>query len=228
LTGFEITPADIWFQNLLFDTQNHAWLLQHPGKLVSFVFYDGIKILLIISALSLLFSLFFFKKNTLIKRYRPGLFIVLLSMIIVPSVIGALKSKTNVACPTDLTTYGGHVPYVRVFESYLEATRPESDQKCFPAGHASGGFALMSLYYLFHSRRNRRRGLIFGFTIGWLMGGYKMLIGDHFLSHTVVTMIIAWLVINLIKRFISSPIADRDVPSLREMYHRLFKRKKPS
>jgi membrane-associated PAP2 superfamily phosphatase len=30
------------------------------------------------------------------------------------------------------------------------------------------------------------------------MGAYKMAIGDHFLSHTVVSMLLAWLIINLI------------------------------
>ena len=34
--------------------------------------------------------------------------------------------------------------------------------------------------------------------IGWSMGTYKMLIGDHFLSHTVITMILAWLLILVI------------------------------
>jgi membrane-associated PAP2 superfamily phosphatase len=32
------------------------------------------------------------------------------------------------------------------------------------------------------------------------MGGYKMIIGDHFLSHTVITMIFAWLIILIIVR----------------------------
>jgi membrane-associated PAP2 superfamily phosphatase len=37
--------------------------------------------------------------------------------------------------------------------------------------------------------------LVSALTIGWGTGGYKMLIGDHFLSHTIVTMLIAWLLI---------------------------------
>jgi membrane-associated PAP2 superfamily phosphatase len=35
-------------------------------------------------------------------------------------------------------------------------------------------------------------------VLGWSTASYKMLIGDHFLSHTVVTMILAWLIILLI------------------------------
>ncbi|HBY85604.1 MAG TPA: PAP2 family protein, partial [Colwellia sp.] len=33
---------------------------------------------------------------------------------------------------------------------------------------------------------------------GWVMGGYKMAIGDHFLSHTLTTMTLSWLIICLI------------------------------
>jgi membrane-associated PAP2 superfamily phosphatase len=67
--------------------------------------------------------------------------------------------------------------------------------KCYPAGHASGGFALMSLFFLFKTYKNRIIALLFAFVIGWSMGVYKMLIGHHYLSHTVITMILSWLLI---------------------------------
>jgi membrane-associated PAP2 superfamily phosphatase len=73
-------------------------------------------------------------------------------------------------------------------------------QKCWPAGHASGGFALLSLIFLFHSRKNKIIAGSIAMVIGWSMGSYKMLIGDHFLSHTTITMILAWLLILLIAR----------------------------
>lgn len=198
LLYFETTSADIWLQNLFFDENNKQWFIDNPGKILSFVFYDGIKKLLVLSALVILISLLFFRKTTLIQNYKRGLRIVLLSLIIVPSVTGLLKATTNVACPRDIVTYGGSIPYVRLFEPYPQGSKPDSLQRCFPAGHASGGFALMSLFFLFHSKKNRRRGLALGLAIGWLMGGYKMLLGHHFLSHTIITMVMAWLLINLI------------------------------
>jgi len=212
LIWFETSSTDIWLQNLLFNNQNSTWLLHNPGQVVSFIFYDGIKILLVLSALGILISLLLFKKTSLVQQYRQGLRIVLLSLIAVPATIGALKDNTNVACPRDLVDYGGALPYIKVFESYPAGKKPEEQQRCFPAGHASGGFALMSLYFLFHSKRNRWRGLLFGISLGCLMGGYKMLIGHHFLSHTVVTMISAWLLINLIviaDSFITKKIRPR-------------------
>lgn len=188
----------MWLQDLLFNSQNNSWAIDNPGRIVHFIFYDGIKILLVLSALAILISLLFFKHTECVQRNHRGLRIVLFSMIIVPVVIGALKDNTNVACPRDLAVYGGALPYVKLFESYPEGQKPEALQRCFPAGHASGGFALMALYFLFQSPRNRWLALMCGISIGCLMGGYKMLLGHHFLSHTLVTMISAWLLINII------------------------------
>ncbi len=201
LLWFELTTTDIWLQDFLFNAQDNAWLLDAPGQVLSFIFYDGIKKLLILFALGILICLLVFRNRAWVKQYHRGLRIVLLSLIIVPSVVGVMKATTNVACPRDITAYGGSIPYVRVFESYPQGQRPEKIQQCFPAGHASGGFALMSLYFLFHTKRNRRRGLIFGLTIGCLMAGYKTLLGHHFLSHSIITMILAWLLINMIVLF---------------------------
>lgn len=198
LIWFELTSTDIWLQDLLFNHQHNTWLLNNPVRVVRFMFYDGIKAFLVLSALAILISLLFFRHNGLVQQYRQGLRVVVISMITVPAVIGLLKDNTSVACPRDLVEYGGKLPYIKVFQSYPEDQRPEAKQRCFPAGHASGGFALMSLYFLFQTNRNRRLALLFGLSAGWLMGGYKMLLGHHFLSHTLVTMISAWLLINLI------------------------------
>lgn len=34
------------------------------------------------------------------------------------------------------------------------------------------------------------------------MGLYKMFVGDHFLSHTIVAMVLSWLLILLIVKFV--------------------------
>ena len=54
LLWFENTSTDICLQNLLFNSENHSWLLENPEWYVRFIFYDGIKIFLIILALSIL------------------------------------------------------------------------------------------------------------------------------------------------------------------------------
>ena len=74
----------------------------------------------------------------------------------------------------------------------------KSKVKCWPAGHASGGFALMALFFLFKTPKNQKRALIGALIIGWSIGTYKMLLGDHFISHTIITMILSWLIILII------------------------------
>jgi membrane-associated PAP2 superfamily phosphatase len=56
----------------------------------------------------------------------------------------------------------------------------------------------MALFFLFKTQINQKRALILALLTGWSMGTYKMLLGDHFLSHTIITMMMAWLIILII------------------------------
>jgi len=194
---FEFTDLDIWVQNILFDASNNTWLLNKSNDTLHFWLYYLPKKVIMFFSLGILLSLVFLRKQPWVKNYQRGLIVVLLSVLIIPSVVGALKATTNVACPKHLVNYGGEIPYIGVFEAYPQSLSLTGTYRCFPAGHASGGFALMALYFLAKSRRRRTQLLSFGIFLGWLTGGYKMLIGDHFLSHTLVTMILAWLLINV-------------------------------
>ncbi|MEJ2395581.1 MAG: phosphatase PAP2 family protein, partial [Candidatus Thiodiazotropha sp.] len=148
--------------------------------------------------LGLLMSLAFCRRwSSLASRCR-GIRILLLSLILVPLTVAGLKTATNVACPRSLELFGGALPYIKVLEAYPAGTRPKSIQRCFPASHASGGFALMALIWLFRDPRRRRLAVAAGVLIGWITGGYKMAIGDHFFSHTLISMLLAWFIINLI------------------------------
>lgn len=62
-------------------------------------------------------------------------------------------------------------------------------------------FSLMSLFFLFKRQRNRNIALVSSLIIGFCTGAYKVLVGDHFLSHTIITMICSWIIILLIARF---------------------------
>lgn len=196
LTLFEFSPTDLWLQRLFFNMSEHQWILSRTEPVSRFLLYDGCKYLLIMFAVSLLISLTFCNRSETIRRHKRGIRIVILSLILVPLSVACLKTLTNVACPKDLTEFGGNIVYIKTLEHYPASQRPATGQRCFPAAHASGGFALMSLFFLFESVRGRRRALYCSLGIGWAMGGYKMLIGDHFLSHTIVSMLLAWLIIN--------------------------------
>ena len=65
------------------------------------------------------------------------------------------RPLTNVDCPWDLVPFGGRFPYVELF-----ADRPDCAPRigrCFPAAHASSGYALLALYFVV-SRATRDAG----------------------------------------------------------------------
>ena len=61
----------------------------------------------------------------------------------------------------------------------------------------------MALFFLFKKPRNQKIALGVALVLAWVTGGYKMSIGDHFLSHTLISMILGWLIILLIVKSIS-------------------------
>jgi membrane-associated PAP2 superfamily phosphatase len=195
---FQFTELDIYIQSFFYDFDAKSWLINKNEPILKFFLYDGLKNLLLIIGGLILISLIFLKNHTLVKEYKKGLIIVLLSAIFVPLIIGSLKAISNTPCPCNIVHFNGTYPNLKVFDHYPKDFQQRSKIRCWPAGHASGGFALMALFFLFKTPINQRKGLVCGLVVGWSMGTYKMLLGDHFLSHTIITMLMAWLIILLI------------------------------
>lgn len=199
---FGYSDIDLIVQDNFYNFETKKWILDGHLQPYRFIFYDGIKKLLIIIAILLLVSLVFIKKYKLINQYKKGIIIVVLSAVLVPLSVGILKKYTNMPCPESEIRYDGYYPRTKVWESYDESFKQKGCNKCWPAGHASGGFALLSLFFLFKSKRNKYIALLISMSIGWSMGFYKMIVGDHFLSHTIITMILSWLIISVITKVI--------------------------
>ncbi len=201
---FGLSPLDINIQSKLYNFHTHTWVLGHYEQPYRLIFYVLAKRLLIVFGLILLFSLpslFFIKKDYIVRTYKKGIIIVVLSLILVPSIVGELKKDTNMPCPKNIMLYGGALPQTKVWEAFPKKYK-NVRVRCWPAGHASGGFALLSLLFLFKKRRNQIFAFIFVQAYAWSMGIYKMLIGDHFFSHNVITMILAWLIILIIAKIV--------------------------
>jgi membrane-associated PAP2 superfamily phosphatase len=198
---FEFTTLDLWVQDHFFDFAQHRWWVDKQARLPKLLFYTGPKVVLGVAGGLLIGWLL------LPARWRPAglelpwpkrrLWLVLLSLAIVPVTIGVMKSRSDLHCPWAIIRYGGAAPYLHFFEP-LPAGLPPDCGNCFPAGHASGGFALLGLYYLFNTRRGRLLGLTAAMIYGWSMGLYQMFKGAHFLSHTLVTMWLAALIVQVL------------------------------
>jgi membrane-associated PAP2 superfamily phosphatase len=101
------------------------------------------------------------------------------------------KAAINRHCPWDYDRYGGPVPYSGLFEP---APPGCARGNCFPAGHASGGFSLMSSYFIFYGRSRGRAiaGLLAGLALGSLFGFGQVARGAHFVSHNIWTAAVCW------------------------------------
>ncbi len=192
---FGVTEIDTFIQDYFFNFEIQQWILDRELQPYKFLFYDGLKKLLIFSIVLLLFLSVIFRKTQLVENYKKGIMVVVLSSILVPVIVGGLKKSTNMPCPKNEIHYGGDYPKTAVWEHYPKELTNKPKIRCWPAGHASGGFALLSLFFLFKTKKIKTLAVVGAVVIGWSMGIYKMLIGDHFLSHTLITMLLSWFII---------------------------------
>lgn len=196
----EHSEFDILISRLFYS--NGSWLLEKGAQPYAFIFYDGPKLLLILFSIYLMTVLawrYWHHRYSRLATTPPSFakpVIVFLSkelsyllaiIIIVPTVIATLKGITHVSCPNHLLLFNGDLPYLNLWQSMLART----DAKCFPAAHASAGFSLYGLAFLPTLHKYRYRIFEIVTVLGWAMGLYKMSFGDHFFSHTFVSMLLS-------------------------------------
>lgn len=204
---FETTSADVVVQRWLFDAEIDSWIIDRDQPWLRFIFYDGVKKLYF--GIVIIFSVLIFSPS--LARFglpvacaksfdQQTLKVILVSLILIPLFVNGLKAVTNVPCPKDLALFGGNYPHITLFRGYPPEFLQQGPIRCYPAGHASGGFALMALSLLGKTCRAQTTIASAACVLGWVVGLYKMGIGDHFLGHTAVTMLIAMIVILLVDR----------------------------
>jgi membrane-associated PAP2 superfamily phosphatase len=187
--GFPFAPGekvDFWFQSFFWNGKN--WLIPHDHFLGKTLAYDGPKALIILFAVYLLVIILLPKLAPRWMNRRQAIY-VFVSMAVVSVTSTQLRAITYMATPLELTNYGGAFPHLLLFQS-----KPVGYPcHAFPAGHASGGLALISLYWAWFNQPYRRLGLWIGLGLGGFMGLYQIARGEHMISHTLATLGIAWL-----------------------------------
>lgn len=196
---FEVTDIDIYIQSQLYNFETNSWIVDKKNAIAYLLFYSGIKVAIISSVVMFFIVAFLFRNSSWVNYHREAIFILALSVILVPTTIGSMKEITNMPCPKNISIYGGKTSYYKLL------SEDHSDGKkfnCFPAGHAGAGFALLAL--IFFAKNKKQQWFIASavLALGWLMGGYKMMIGHHFLSHTIISMLLSWLLILQFARFV--------------------------
>jgi len=125
--------------------------------------------------------------NRLAQRERVQLAVVVLASVLL---IGALKWLSLTSCPWELAEFGGVARYL----SHWQPGPDGGSGHCFPAGHASAGFAFVGGYFVLrrHAERAAWAWLAIALGAGLVMGVAQQLRGAHFMSHTLWTAWFCW------------------------------------
>lgn len=116
---------------------------------------------------------------------------LLLSLTLSLAGVALLKQLLPMQCPWDLPAFGGSQPFTPLFSSW-----PAEQAKiaCFPAGHASVGFAWLALYFFCQQLYPAlaRPALWLAVVLGLVLGFTQQLRGAHFFSHDIASAAWCW------------------------------------
>lgn len=207
------TDIDMILQRVWYSKETASWLISTADhEKWRWLFYGGMKKMISIAGgigfAVMLYGVYAHK----MALVRSGL-LFCLALLLTPLAVGGLKHLTNVYCPYEIQEFGGQAFYQRVLELANPANAGLAGGRCFSAGHASGGFALTMIFFCV-PRNLRWPALFLSLCVGWIMGSYQMLRGDHFLSHTLMTMVLAWQ-INLLLVLVIPPLLSHFQKELR-------------
>ncbi|HBK47551.1 MAG TPA: hypothetical protein DDZ67_14180 [Xanthomonadaceae bacterium] len=183
--------ADQQLADLLYRLQGGHWLLRDSWATQVLVHRDG-RLLSTGAALATLLLAGVPWRAARWRRLRRPAAYLALSVALSTGTVSLLKKWTRVDCPWDLARYGGDRALFGLFQSRhgIEASG------CFPAGHASAGYAWVALYFVALAWRPAWRwpALAIGLGAGLVFGFSQQLRGAHFLSHDLWSLATCWSV----------------------------------
>ena len=182
MSGLDV-PMAHWFGN------SHGFALQNDWFMVN-IAHEGARRLAWVIVLGL--SLMIWWPLGLLQKvpYSRRVQLVvgaLLSLI----VMALMKRISATSCPWDISDFGGVGHYV---SHWAWGVTDGGGGHCFPAGHASAGFAFISGYFaLRHDLpRAARLWLAAAMAAGFALGLAQQMRGAHFMSHTLWTAWLCW------------------------------------
>ena len=127
-------------------------------------------------------------------------------------VVSTLKLHSHTSCPWDLHAFGGVATYV---SHWAWGVRDGGSGGCFPAGHASAGFAFLGGFFAFRQAlpQTARRWLAGALLAGFVFGLAQQVRGAHYMSHTLWTAWLCWTVAAAVDAAVSRLIARSRPPA---------------
>lgn len=125
-----------------------------------------------------------------LAAYRSVLWTTAIAMAAGPLIVVGLKNINAHPCPWDLKQYGGFADDATAW--FVPAAQAG---RCFPSGHAAGGFSFLALYFAglaAHDRRLRHAGLAIALAAGFVFSAVRVAQGAHFVSHNLWSAAVVW------------------------------------
>ncbi|WAT15869.1 phosphatase PAP2 family protein [Xanthomonas fragariae] len=182
--------GDQWIADALYRLEGGHWLLKDHWFTSSVIHRVG-KWLSTAAGVSVLVLTVIAWCRPRLRALRWPMTCLASSIALSTSLVSLLKSWTAMDCPWDLSRYGGTQAMIGLFES----RHGIAASGCFPAGHASAGYAWVALYFCALSLRPAWRfpGLFAGLAAGLIFGVAQQLRGAHFLSHDLWSLTVCWV-----------------------------------
>ena len=116
-----------------------------------------------------------------------------LSALLALAAVSMVKNLSTTSCPWDLAEFGGVARYA---SHWALGVVDGGGGRCFPAGHASAGFAFVGGYFALrhNAPATARWWLAAAVLAGLVLGGAQQVRGAHFMSHTLWTGWLCWTV----------------------------------
>ncbi|WP_421569694.1 phosphatase PAP2 family protein [Stenotrophomonas sp. PD6] len=182
--------GDLQVSAWLYAAQGHSWALKDAWITEQVIHKLGRNLSVGAGLVVLGLAIASAWKPSLAGLRRP-LLRLFVSVALSTILVSLLKKHTGMDCPWDLTRFGGSREYYGLFDARPAGVRASG---CFPAGHASAGYAWLALYFFALEVWPRWRYPALGLAaaMGMLFGISQQLRGAHFMSHDVWTAAICW------------------------------------
>ncbi|MCM5681205.1 phosphatase PAP2 family protein [Schlegelella sp. S2-27] len=118
-----------------------------------------------------------------------------LSCLLSALAVSVLKTVSATSCPWDLSVFGGTARWVSHWHWHWHWGAGDGGTGgCFPAGHASSGFAFVGGFFALRRQAPRaaRAWLAVAVMAGFVLGLAQQWRGAHFMSHTLWTAWLCW------------------------------------
>jgi len=185
----EFTGLDLWLADHWYAFEGGSWSLKNHWLTSELIHHRG-KQAVIVVALVLLVGVIASRRSSRLRRWRAPAAYLLTCMAVLPGIVAGMKRFSTVPCPWSLARYGGDLAYQH---SLQYAWSWNGGGNCFPAGHASGAYVLLALYFAAIGRVRRPAWFLLpGLIVGGVFGFAQQARGAHFLSHDLWTLSICW------------------------------------